>query len=151
MDALEHKGERALKLFENSLDKTSEVEALLRLRIPNVFEQDRHRLSVSLTLEFESFLLKNETEFSVVGDNSVVDDDEFVSRIGSDRVAVDWRWRAVCGPARMCDRALIQGCLLHVNRGLCDELAESGDLANLLEEYDLIGSIAVDADACFSD
>jgi hypothetical protein len=63
-------------------------------------------------------------------------------------MAVDFRGWAVGGPACMGDGYLLEERLRLVDFGVGDELFQSSDLSDMLEEDYRARGIAVDADAC---
>jgi hypothetical protein len=63
-------------------------------------------------------------------------------------VAIDFGGRAVGGPTGVSDGNLGDEGLLLVDGRICNLLAEAGDFADLLEENDIAGLVAIDADAC---
>ena len=63
-------------------------------------------------------------------------------------MTVDFRGRAMGGPAGMSDGDLLEESLLLVNLRIGDEFPQSSDLSNVLEEDYGARSVAVDADAC---
>ena len=127
------------------LDELRERGLLAGRIIVDVLGEDGNRLSVGLTLELVPTLLEDKTKSSRVGDDAVMDDTELRGRIGLQRVAVDDGRGTVGGPARVRDRDLRNESLRSVDVGLGDALAESGDLADLLEEEHLSGLVAIDA------
>lgn len=89
MSGFEDEGKRSLELLQNSLDKVGESDALIGLRIVNVFREDSNGLSISLTFELVSTLLEDKSESSSVGDDTIMDDAEIGLGIGPERMAVD--------------------------------------------------------------
>ena len=63
-------------------------------------------------------------------------------------VAVNFRGRAVGGPAGVSDRDLGDKSLRLVDGRVCNLLAETGHFADLLEEDHITGLVAIDADTC---
>ena len=144
---LEDKGEGSLELLENGFDKFGERDALVRLRVIDIFGKDGNGLRVRLALKLVATVLENEAEGGGIGDDTVVHDDEIVVGIGAQRVAVDDRGRAVGGPSRVCNRDLRIENLGSVYARGGDTLAKAGNLADFFEKKHLAGSIAVDTDA----
>lgn len=62
------------------------------------------------------------------------------------RMAVDARWRAVGGPAGVCDAGVGVKDFCEIWLLLLDQLLELGDLANLLEGKDFVALVAVDCE-----
>jgi len=143
---LEDEGEGALELFENSLDEFGEGGLLLVL-VVDVLCEDCDGLRVRLAREHVAALLEDEAELGAVGDDAVVDDDELGVGIGAVGVAVAGRRRTMGCPAGVGDGDLGDGCLLDVDGRCGDLLAETGDLADLLEVDDVARLVAVDAEA----
>lgn len=65
-----------------------------------------------------------------------------------ERVAVDFRGRAVGGPAGVSDGDLGEEGLCLVDGRVCNLLAKTGHFADLLEEEDGAGLVAINTDAC---
>ena len=103
---LEDKGEGTLELFEDGLDKLGKGDALVRLRVVNIFREYGDGLGIRLALKLVAAVLEDESEGGGIGDDAIVDDNEVAGRIRSQRVAVHHRGRAMGGPARVCDRDL---------------------------------------------
>jgi len=144
---LEDKGEGTLELFEDGLDKLGKGDALVRLRVVNIFREYGDGLRIRLALKLVAAVLENESEGGGIGDDAIVDDDEVAGRIRSQRVAVYHRGRAVGGPARVCDRDLRVEHFRSVDFRAGDPLSKACDLANFLEVEHLAGRIAIDTDA----
>ena len=145
MLGLEDECEGALELLQDRLDELSEGNALVGLRVVNVFREDSYRLGIRVALELVSALGEDHADFIVVGNDAVVYDAEFGRRIGLEGMAVDLRRNAVRRPASMRDRDLGVERLVDIDVGGSDLLAQAGDLAYVLEEDDLAGLVAVDA------
>ncbi len=75
---LKDERERTLEFFQDSLDEVGEVGLLGWLGVVDVLHEDGNCLCVRLALELVATLLQDETEFSRVGDDAVMDDDELV-------------------------------------------------------------------------
>lgn len=73
---LEDKGEGSLELFENGLDKLGERNALVWLRVVDIFGKDGNGLRVGLALKLVATVLENEAKGGSIGDDTVVHDDE---------------------------------------------------------------------------
>ncbi len=63
-------------------------------------------------------------------------------------VAVNFRGRAVGGPAGVSDRDLGEESLLLVDGRVFNLFAETGHFADLLKEDHITGLVAIDADTC---
>ena len=115
---LEDECEGALKLLQHSLDKLSEAETLIGLRVIDVLGKDGNSFSVGLRLKLVSALLENETEGSSVGHNTIVNDRELGFGIRLQGVAVDDRRGTVSGPTSVGDGNLGDESLRGVDAGL---------------------------------
>jgi len=144
---LEDKGEGTLELFEDGLDKLGEGDALVRLRVVNIFREYGDGLRIRLALKLVAAVLEDKSEGGSIGDDAIVDDDEVAGRIRSQWVAVNDRGRAVGGPARVCDGDLRVEHFRSVHFRGGDPLPKACDLANFLEVEHLAGGIAIDTDA----
>ena len=80
---LEDKGEGSLELLENGFDKFGKRDALIRLRVIDIFGKDGNGLRVGLALKLVATVLENEAEGGGIGDDTVVHDDEIVVGIGA--------------------------------------------------------------------
>ena len=120
INTLEYKGKRALELLQDDFDEGSEVKPSPSLGIPDVLEEHSDNFRISLTFKFVPFLLEHEAQCIIVSDDTVVDDGEFVSRIRTERMAIDGRWSAMGRPTSVRNRNLVNKGLLEVNIGLCD-------------------------------
>lgn len=74
-----------------------------------------------------------------------MDDEEIGSRVGPDGMAVDLGWRSMGCPASVSNGYLRNEGLMDVDGGCSNLLAETGDLADLLEVENFTGLVAVDA------
>ena len=72
----------------------------------------------------------------------------YVRWITPEGVAVNFRGRAMGGPAGVSDRDLGEESLLLVNGRVFNLLAETGHFADLFEEDHITRLVAIDADAC---
>jgi hypothetical protein len=144
---LEDKGEGALELLEDGLDKLGERDALVWLGIIDIFREDGDGLGVRLALKLVAAVLKNEAEGGGVGDDAVVHDDEVVGRVRAQRVAVHDRGRAVGRPAGVGDRDLRVEHFRSIYVRSGDALAKACDLTNFLEVVHVAGGVAIDTDA----
>lgn len=162
--ALEDKRKGTLKLLQDGFDKCGEAETrTLFMFVPDVLCEDRNRLGIGLRLEDVTAFLENETEFARVGDDTIVDDGKFVSAktitisqalagdypmdslgIRTERMAVDGARRTVGSPASMGDGDLGDEGLGLVDWVFVDELLQTSDLADLLEEDDFARLVTVD-------
>lgn len=134
--------------LEYGLDQLGESEVLLvGLGVVDVLAENGDRLGVGLRLKLVTALGKDETELARVGDDTVVDDGKVMLGIGALRVRVDLAGDAVSGPTCVGDGALLNEGLVHVDIALLDELAELGNLSNLLDEGDFARLVTVDANA----
>jgi hypothetical protein len=64
------------------------------VRVVNILGQFRNGFRVRVRLKDESIFLENGTEFLVIGDDTVVNDGEFIGRVGTMRMRVAFRRRA---------------------------------------------------------
>lgn len=78
---LEDEGEGTLELLENCLDKFSEGDALVRLRVIDIFCQDGDGLRVSFALELIAAVLEDEAKGGGIGDNTIVHDEEIAGGV----------------------------------------------------------------------
>ena len=145
---LENKSKGSLQLLQNSLDEIGEGQLPVLVGVVNVLGEDRNGFGVGFSLECVSALLKDSAKLGAVGYNAIVDNAEVRIGIRTDGVAVDLARGTVGGPSRVCDGDLADGRFFDVERRLCDLLAETSDLANLLEVDDRPWLIAVNAEAC---
>ena len=106
MSGLENECKRSFELFDNGLDKLGESEVFVRIAIPDIFAKNGDRLSIGLTLELVTTLLQHLAQFSGVGDDTVVNNNEFATSIRAKRMAVDSGRRSMGGPASVGNRAL---------------------------------------------
>jgi len=144
---LENKGEGTFELLENGFDKLGERDALVWLRVIDIFCEDGNGLRVGLALKLVAAVLEDEAEGGGISDDTVVHDDEIAARVRAQRVAVRDRGRAVGCPSRVCDRDLRVENFGSVYFRAGDALAKTGDLADFFEEKYFAGGIAVDTDA----
>jgi hypothetical protein len=98
VNGLEDKGEGALQLLQDSFDQCNERNAFVGLRVPDVFREDSDSFGISVRLELVPASLENLPEGNGVGNNTVVDDDEFIAGTSANGVTVDCRGRSVGGP-----------------------------------------------------
>lgn len=77
MRRLEDERERSLELLQHGLDELGEGDPLIRLRVVHILGKDSDRLRIRLTLEPEAALLQHDPQLSVVGDDTIMDDNEF--------------------------------------------------------------------------
>lgn len=143
VDRLEDEREGPLELLDDALDERGEVGLATLGRVVEVLAENGNRLGVSVALKLEASLLENHAEFPEVGDDTVVDDGEFVGRVRSVRVAVQRAWLTVGGPSGVGHTHLGDGDLVKVDGRLIDVLAESGDLADLLENEGVLLGVTV--------
>jgi hypothetical protein len=114
--------------------------------IVDIFSEDGDSFGIGLGLELVTALLQNEAELCAVGDDTVMDDNEVGFRVGADGVAVALGRRTVSSPSCMRDRDLGDECLVDIEVGGGDFLAEAGDFADFLEVRDCTGLVCVNAD-----
>ena len=100
---LEDEGKGTLELLEDGLDELSEGDALVRLRVIDVFRENGDGFGVGFALKFKATVLENEAEGSGVGDDTVVYDDEIAGRVRAQWVAVHNRGGPVGCPASVRD------------------------------------------------
>jgi hypothetical protein len=81
MFRLEDESKGTLKLLENCLDKFSERDAFVRLRVVDIFCQDGDGLRVSFALELIAAVLEDEAKGGGIGDNTVVHDEEIAGGV----------------------------------------------------------------------
>lgn len=148
VDRLEDECEGPLEFLEYSLDQSCEGDALVWLRVVNVFSEDSNGFGISLRLEIVSSLLQDESEFSGIGDNTIVNNHKLVLGRRSNGMAVTLRRRSVGSPSCVGDRDLRDEVLGRIDVGLCDLLAQANDFAYFLEEEDCFRRIAIDAKTC---
>lgn len=145
---LEKKTKRSLQLLQNSLDECGERNILVVVRIVDIFSEDGDSLGIGLGLELVAALLENEAQLCAVGDDAVVNDNEVGFRVGADGVAIALGGGTVRSPSRMGDRDLGDECLVDIQVGGSDFLAQAGDFADFLEVRDGADLVCVNADAC---
>lgn len=133
VNRLENKGESTLELLDDALDERGKVGLAALSRVVEVLAENGYGFSVGLALKLEAALLENHPELPKVGDDTVVDDSELVGWVGSVRVAVDRAGLTVSGPTGVGQTHLGDRDLAEVNGRLVNMLAESSDLADLLE------------------
>lgn len=143
MGRFEDECEGPFELLEHSLDERGESDALVGLRVVNVFGEDRDRLCVGLGLEHVAPLLEYDPELGRVGDDTIVHDSEFGGGIRSDRMAIPFRWGSMRGPSRMRNADLGYIGLRDIDGGRGDLFAQPNDFADFLEEEDLAGLVAI--------
>ena len=80
MGRFEDEGKRSLELLEHGLDQLGECRLLLVL-IKDVLGEDGDSLSVRLGFEPVTPLLEHEAKIAAVGNDTVVNDDEFGGRV----------------------------------------------------------------------
>ena len=78
---LEDESEGTLELFENGFNKLGERDALVWLRIVNIFCEDGDGLRVGLALKLVATVLENEAEGGSVSNDPVVYDDEVAAQV----------------------------------------------------------------------
>lgn len=116
------------------------------MRIVDIFGEDGDSLGIGLGFKLVAALLEDKAEFCTVGDDTIVDDNEVRLRVGADGVAVTLGGRAVSSPSCMRDRDLGDECLVDIEGGGGDFLAETCDLADFLEVRDCAGLVCVNTD-----
>ena len=137
------------QLLDDALDEVGEGQVLVALlRVPDVLGKLSNGLGIGLALKGVAFLLENQPELTVVGDDSIVDDRELVLGVRSVGVGVDTRRLAMGRPAGVGHTAVGGEGLVPVDRGLfLNELLKGSDFANLLEDQDLLLTVAIDSKA----
>lgn len=98
MRRLEDERERSLELLKDGLDELGEGDPLIRLRVVHILSKDSDRLRIRLTLKPEAALLQHDPQLSIVGNDTVVNNDEFGGRVRAHWVAVDDAGRTVGCP-----------------------------------------------------
>lgn len=144
MDRLENEGEGSLELLDNALDERGKVGLATLSRVVKVLAENGNGFGVGVALELEATLFEDHPEFSEVGDDTVVNDGELVGWVGSMRVAVQGAGLTVGGPSGVSHTHLRDGNLVKVDRRLVNVLAESSDLANLLEDKGVLFGVTID-------
>jgi hypothetical protein len=94
-----------------------------------------------------STLLQDLPQLGIVGDDTVVDDDEFGVRIRTNRVAVTFGRGTMGGPSCMRNRNLSDAAFLDIELGSSDLLAKTCNFANFFEIFDRSRLIAIDHEA----
>lgn len=166
VDRLEEQAESALELLDDGLDQAGEAQ--VRVLGVDVLCELGNSLCVGLRLKLEALALEQDLELLVVCDDSIVDDGELpvgVGPVGGGLavwavggggwrcgdipvgMAVDTRWRAVGGPAGVCNTGVRVEDLVQVEALLLDQLLQRSDLADLLDGVDLVPLVAVDGQA----
>lgn len=141
---LEDEREGTLELLEDGFDQLGEREAFgTALRVENVLGEDSDGLGIGVALELVATFLKDLPQLGTVGDNAVMDENEFRVRIRTNRVTITFRRGTMSRPSCMRDRDLGDGGLFEIEVGSSNLLAETGHFANLLEVLDGSGFIAV--------
>lgn len=138
------------ELLNDPLDQASEREGLSALlRIPEILGQLSDRLSIGVRLELISLFFKDGFEFLVIGNDSIVHYSKLVCGVRAVRVGVHGRRLTVSGPTGVGHRSVIEKSLgeIDILAGV-DEFPEGIDLANLLEDEDLIVRITINSDTC---
>lgn len=116
MSRLEDECERTLELLDYCLDQVGEVQSLVWLRVVHIFAQHGDGFSVGVGLEDVSPLLKNKFDFLVVGDDTVVNQTEFVELVADVGMAVQDSRLAVGGPSSVSETGLGDKLLGHVEQ-----------------------------------
>jgi hypothetical protein len=142
----ERKG--ALELPENGLDEFGESEAPgTTLRIEDILGKHSDSLGIGIGLELVSTLLQDLPQLGIVGDNTIVDDNEFRVRIRTNGVAITFGRGTVSGPSCMRNGDLSNASFLEIELGSSDLLAKTSNLADFFEILDRSRLIAIDDEA----
>ena len=131
---------KAYQFFNHSFNQGMEIWSLSGglLLVPNVEGQLGYALGVRFTFKLVALLLKERLQFLVIGNDSIVDDSELITRIGAVRVRIGWRGLTVGGPTSVSHAHMRSERLVHVNARLSrNETTQGSNLTDLLEQENL--------------
>ncbi|KAH3668631.1 hypothetical protein OGAPHI_002385 [Ogataea philodendri] len=137
MDGFHQQTVGALQLVQNFLRELIELQVVVFVEI--IFEQLGNNFSIGVGIENIAFTFQKGLQFSVIGDDTIMDHDELVFRVGRLRMAVQLGDSSVGGPSSVSNTNVVCKSLGRVQVMGLDLVLEIGHLADLLVDSNLLG------------